>query len=54
MVSFAAAEVLEVLETADMQSTQIRAGSDGVGVGVDGKSMGPHRQWGWGGFDSGP
>ena len=46
MASFAAAEGLEVLKTADMQSTQIRAGIGGTGMGVDSKSMGPHRQWG--------
>ena len=33
--------LLEALETTDMQLTQNYAGIDGVGAGVDGKSMGP-------------
>jgi len=41
MASFAA-EGLEVLEMADMQSIQNHMGIGSVGMGIDGKSMAPH------------
>ena len=46
MASFAA-EGLEVLEMADMQSIQNHMGIGSVGMGIDGKSMAPHWQWGF-------